>query len=136
MGNTDTLDRYLCAILELRGKYFCIRSVDVAHYLACSKPSVSAAVRQLAEEGFLQVEPDGHLTLTPAGEARAQSHCARCGYFQGLLTAAGVDPALARQEAQALSRALSPASFDALKSYMEHKEALSMEAGAERFTSA
>ncbi|MBQ9263436.1 MAG: metal-dependent transcriptional regulator [Clostridia bacterium] len=118
MENTRAIDRYLQAILILSRKYFCVRSVDVAHYLGCSKAAVSVALKQLGAEKLVNTAPDGALSLTAIGEDRAWQLHRRCLYFRALLRQAGVDDAVARQEAGAIERALSNASFDALQAYL------------------
>jgi Mn-dependent DtxR family transcriptional regulator len=118
MGNTATLDRYLCAILARKEKYFCVRSVDVAHFLGCSRATVSAVVRQLTETALLRVGQDGDLMLTPEGEGRARRHEERRRFFLSLLSAAGAEPAAAEAEAAALGQALSDGSFEKLKMYL------------------
>lgn len=58
---------YLEAILMIRKeKGFC-RSIDVAHHLNVSKPSVSVAMGHLREGGMITTDEDGLLDFTPAG---------------------------------------------------------------------
>ena len=121
MENSRAIDRYLQAVLILSRKYFCVRSVDVAHYLGCSKAAVSVALKQLGGEKLISTAPDGALTLTRAGEDRARQLHQRYQYLLHLLTQAGVDPTVAEQEASALERALSPASFQALQAYLTQR---------------
>ena len=63
---SSTLDRYLFAIRILKDQYVCVRAVDVAHYLRISKPSVSTSIRQMREQGLIEVEQDGNLLLLDA----------------------------------------------------------------------
>ena len=60
---------YLEAILVLRQQKGNVRSIDVAQHLGFSKPSVSRAVSILKSNGYLNMEKDGRLELTPQGEA-------------------------------------------------------------------
>ena len=119
MNKNPTLDRYLHAVMKLRDRYCCVRSVDVAHYLGCSKPSVSASVKQLIGGGLLEAEEDGNLRVTPAGEEYARRMLGRAGLFQALLEAAGVERQRAGCEAFAMSQAVSDETFAALKAYFE-----------------
>ena len=119
MTPSGAAERYLHAIQVLSEKYCCVRSVDVAHYLRCSKASVSVTVRQLMEAGFLSVEEDGHLVLTPAGLAHMHDHAERSSFFLRLLTEAGVDPIRAENESFSLARALSRDSFEKLRSHLQ-----------------
>ena len=110
-----SLDRYLCAILMLKKRYFCVRSVDVSHYMNCSKPAVSTSVRKLEEAGLVVMEPDGNLLLTPAGENRAQELLERFAFFRNYLTEIGVDALTAEQEALAVSHVISDATVALLQ---------------------
>lgn len=120
MGGGGAMERYLYAILMLKKKYCCVRSVDVAHYLKCTKPSVSVAVNQLIREGLVIMEEDGNLEITDQGAAYFQSHRDRSGFFQKLLEAAGVEPGIAETEAFSLAKSIQPDTFDALKRYLSN----------------
>ncbi len=113
-----TLDRYLAAILVLRRRVAIVRSVDVAGYLGYSKACVCVAVKQMLQEGLVLMERHGALVLSDAGERRARAHAERLDFFHGLLTKSGVEDEAARIEADAITRALSGRSFEALRRYL------------------
>ncbi|MBQ8091957.1 MAG: hypothetical protein IJ242_00025 [Clostridia bacterium] len=110
-----TLDRYLYAIHALKETYLCVRAIDVAHYLGLSKPSVSIAIRQMRDKGLIEVEPDGNLLFTDTGTERSNQLQTRVCFFQQLLICAGIDPALALQDAISFSWEMSDASFEAFR---------------------
>lgn len=114
------MERYLYAILLLKKKYCCVRSVDVAHYLKCSKPSVSVSVNRLIKEGLLIMEQDGNLAVTDLGNEYLHAHQDRSRYFQRLLEAAGIDPDIAEAESFSLAKAIQPDTFEALKKYLSN----------------
>ncbi len=120
MGNGGAMERYLYAILMLKKKYCCVRSVDVAHYLKCTKPSVSVIVNKLIREGLLVMEEDGNLEITNQGNEYIQSRQDRSIYFQQMLEAAGIDPDIAETEAFSLAKAIQPDTFEALKKYLSN----------------
>ena len=120
MGNVGAMERYLYAILMLKKKYCCVRSVDVAHYLKCTKPSVSVIVNKLIREGLLGMEEDGNLEITNQGNEYIQSQQDRSIYFQQMLEAAGIDPDIAETEAFSLAKAIQPDTFEALKKYLSN----------------
>ncbi len=120
MGNGGAMERYLYAILMLKKKYCCVRSVDVAHYLKCTKPSVSVIVNKLIREGLLIMEEDGNLEITNQGNEYIQSRQDRSIYFQQMLEAAGIDPDIAETEAFSLAKAIQPDTFEALKKYLSN----------------
>ena len=62
---------YLEMILMLQKKKGYARSIDVAAALGVTKPSVSVAMKKLRENGYILMDGDNLLSLTPAGEAIA-----------------------------------------------------------------
>ncbi|MBR3106401.1 MAG: metal-dependent transcriptional regulator [Clostridia bacterium] len=120
MAISAAMERYLYAILLLKKKYCCVRSVDVAHYLKCTKPSVSVIVNKLIREGLLVMEEDGNLEITNQGNEYIQSRQDRSIYFQQMLEAAGIDPDIAETEAFSLAKAIQPDTFEALKKYLSN----------------
>ena len=112
---TKALDRYLCVIWTLQEKYLCVRAVDVAHFLGFSKASVSLALRQMKDQGLIEVEKDGNLLLTALGQTRSTLLKSRVDFFQRLLSSAGVEPTLALRDAISFSWEMSEASFEAFR---------------------
>ena len=119
MESRCAADSYLRALWILREKYFCVRAVDIAHFLECSKPSVSMAFKQLISAGLARCDADGALSLTPAGAARAQRIHDRCLFLQDWLIETGADPAQARREACAMEPAISEGTFDCIRAYLD-----------------
>ncbi len=112
------LDKYLYAIRTQRGKFLCVRSVDVAHFLKLSKPSVSTSVRQMMENGLVTVEPDGNLLLTALGQDKADRLNERVRFFEDLLVKAGVESSTALQDALAFGPKMSTESFEAFRTIL------------------
>ena len=63
---------YLETILVLHLKQNYVRSVDVAHELGVSKPSVSRAMGILRDGGFIRIAEDGNILLTESGSEVAE----------------------------------------------------------------
>ena len=78
----------------------------------------NVAVKQMLQEGLVLMERHGALVLSDAGERRARAHAERLDFFHGLLTKSGVEDEAARIEADAITRALSGRSFEALRRYL------------------
>lgn len=55
----ESTENYLECILMLGEKKPCVHSVDVAHQLGVSKPTVSVTMKRLREQGYLTVSADG-----------------------------------------------------------------------------
>ncbi|MEE0767584.1 MAG: metal-dependent transcriptional regulator, partial [Christensenellales bacterium] len=63
----ESAENYLEAILVLSQNKTEVRSIDVANYMNFSKPSVSVAMKQLRQNGYIQMDANGFLTLLPPG---------------------------------------------------------------------
>ena len=109
---------YLEAMLMMQERHGYIRSVDVAAELGVTKPSVSYATKRLRESGYISMAEDGHITLLPPGREIAERIYERHRVLTSLLTALGVDPAVAREDACKVEHDLSVESFDAIKHWM------------------
>ena len=44
-----------------------IRSIDIVNELGFSKPSVSIAMKNLRENGYISMDHEGYITLEPSG---------------------------------------------------------------------
>ena len=63
----ESAENYLETILMLSQRKAQVRSIDIVNELGFSKPSVSVAMKNLRQSGHIQVDNDGHITLTEAG---------------------------------------------------------------------
>lgn len=97
-----------------------VRSLDVAEYMNFSKPSVSRAVKLLRSEGFLTVDEDGFLFLTPAGKDIAEKLYERHTLLTELLVRLGVDRQTAAEDACKIEHNLSETSFAAIKKHFKN----------------
>ena len=110
---------YLEAILVLRQQKGHVRSIDVAQHLGFSKPSVSRAVSILRSNGYLTMEKDGRLELTPMGEANAQRVYERHRFLSDWLVKLGVYPEVAATDACRIEHDLSAETFQCLKAHVQ-----------------
>ena len=49
-----------------------VRSIDIVNELSFSKPSVSVAMKNLRENGYVEMDSDGFITLCPKGQEIAE----------------------------------------------------------------
>ncbi|NLW78549.1 MAG: metal-dependent transcriptional regulator [Ruminococcaceae bacterium] len=106
---------YLEAIYVLKQKHGAVRSIDVAHHLDYSKPSVSRAVGNLKNDGYLEMMEDGELVLTDKGAAAARDVYERHTILTALFTALGVSGKTAVEDACNVEHAISAETFACLK---------------------
>ena len=106
---------YLEAILVLKQKKGVVRSIDVAHHLNYSKPSVSRAVNNLKGDGYLEMQPAGELILTGKGRAVAETILERHTILTKLFVHAGVPEGIAAEDACKVEHDISEETFRCLK---------------------
>lgn len=119
---------YLEAIYVLKQQKGVVRSIDVAHHLDFSKPSVSRAVNNLKKDGYLLMQPDGELILTEKGELTAHDVYERHTVLTELFCSLGVPREIAVEDACRVEHALSAETFARLKA--THQDRL-LQPGAE-----
>ena len=71
MRTHESQEMYLETILLLRSRKANVRSVDVVEELGYAKSSVSRAVNLLHKSGLIEIDGNGDITLTPAGQKKA-----------------------------------------------------------------
>ena len=114
---------YLETILTLQQQKGHVRSVDVAQELGYSKPSVSIAMKKLREQGYVQVDESGLLSLTEEGQAVAVSVYERHKTLKKALMLLGVDEESAAEEACKIEHAISDSTLEKIKAFLERAEA-------------
>ena len=113
-------ETYLETILILKQRNGKVRSIDIAHELDFSKPSVSRAVGILKEEGFIAVDQNGYIELTEKGSTRAGGIYERHKCItQFLMNTLGVDYDTAEDDACRIEHIISEASFEEIKKYVQ-----------------
>jgi Mn-dependent DtxR family transcriptional regulator len=99
-----------------------VRSVDVADDLKVSKASVNKALSMLKDEGMVNQEHYGKVTLTDEGRAYARlvwrAHRALRAF---LIDEIGVDEETADEEACLMEHALSAKTMDLLVGHLKEK---------------
>ena len=110
---------YLETVYVLSKKGGIVRSIDVCEHMGYSKPSVSRAVGLLKSGGYLTVGADGALELTDAGREVAERIYERHTLLTQCLVYLGVDEDTAAEDACKIEHAISDASIEAIKNYVQ-----------------
>lgn len=113
----ESAENYLEAILVLSQKKPEVRSIDVANYMNFSKPSVSVAMKNLRLNGYIDVSKDGYITLLEKGQEIAERIYERHTLFSDWLTALGVSPEVAAEDACRIEHVISDETFEAFKAH-------------------
>lgn len=111
----ESLEDYLETIFILSRRLPAVRSIDVAIELDYSKPSVSVAVKNLKNRGYITVSEDGYLHLTDEGQKLAESVYERHTLLTDWLVHLGVDPRVAAGDACKMEHDITPESYEAMK---------------------
>ncbi len=111
---------YLEAILKLQERAPVVRAGEIAGDLEVSKPTVTSALKTLAEGGFVEHESYGYVRLTPRGREVASTvrrrHRLLRGFFEEVL---GVSAGDAAEDACAVEHYLCKETADRLARFVE-----------------
>ncbi len=117
----ESAENYLETIYILRKRNGSVRSIDIANELAFSKPSVSVAMKNLRENGYIEMDPDGSITLLDRGLEIAERMYERHTFLSDWLQLLGVTPETAAEDACRIEHVISAESFDAIKHHVWNK---------------
>ena len=119
MNIHESAEDYLEAILILRERQGAVRSIDVVHQLELTKPSVSVAMKRFRENGYIEMDADGFITLLPPGEEIAQRIYDRHKLLTRFLMALGVSEEVAAADACKMEHDLSDETFEKIKAHAQ-----------------
>ena len=117
----ESAEHYLETLLILKERNGLVRSIDLANELGYSRPSVSVAVKQFRENGYVTVDEAGYIELTGTGREIAEKMYERHKTLSSLLERMGVSPATAVRDACRIEHVISDESFDKIKEFMKGK---------------
>ena len=113
----ESAEDYLETILVLKAQIGNVRSIDIAHHMGYTRPSVSIAMKNLRENGYINVSEDQFITLTEKGMAIAESVYERHRILTDCLLRLGVDAETAKSDACRIEHDLSDQSFACIKKF-------------------
>lgn len=119
MNIHKSAEDYLEMILMLREQKGYARSVDIATALGVSKPSVSFAMKNLRENGYILMDEDNYITLTEKGGEIARRMYHRHQVLTAFLIRLGVGESMAREDACKIEHDISPETFQAISDWMQ-----------------
>ena len=114
---------YLETILILSSDNVFVRAIDVGEYMGFSKPSVSRAMSNLRQDGYVEIAANGAITLTVRGREIAEKIYERHTLLTELLVHLGVSEKTAMQDACKMEHDISDESFEAIKRHASQKSA-------------
>ena len=121
MKKAKTTENYLETILMLSKKNGTVRSVDIANELGYSRPTISVALKDFRQKGYVIVDDCGLISLTPEGLKIAETIYERHVVLSNILMDLGVCEEVARADACRLEHEISPESFACMKKHYEER---------------
>ncbi len=117
----ESAENYLETILVISHRKGMVRSIDIVNELEFSKPSVSVAMKNLRENGYIEMDKDGYIMLLDKGREIAEKIYERHTTLSKYLVALGVDPVVAAEDACRIEHVISAESFEAIKNHIKEK---------------
>ena len=114
----ESAENYLDTILILQHKKGSVRSIDIVNELDYAKPSVSVAMKNLRENGYILMDTSGFITLTEKGRVIADTMYERHTMISDWLVTLGVNRETAVEDACRIEHVISAESFEAIKRHV------------------
>ena len=114
MNKDETRQNYLEAIYFISLKNPDIRAIDIVEYLNFSRPTVSIALKQLANEDYITIT-NNKIKLTEKGHAEAYRMYERHNMIAKIFMELGVDEKTAYHDSCMIEHDLSDVTFEAIK---------------------
>ena len=121
MNIHESAEDYLESILILKERLGLVRSIDIVRELGHSKPSVSVAMKRLRENGYIEMDAEGYITLLPPGDEIAQRIYTRHRILSQFLEHLGVSSEVAAADACKIEHDLSVESFDKIVAFAKEQ---------------
>ena len=118
----ESAENYLESIFVIKKQKGFVRSIDIANDLGVSKPSVSVAMKNFREEGYITVDPDGYIDLTEKGLEIANRVYERHEIISEALMAIGVSKESALVDSCKIEHVISEESFLRIKEFVANKK--------------
>ncbi len=119
MNIYESGEMYLENILEIRQKNGNVRSVDLVNTMGFAKSSVSEGIKNLKNNGYVEVGKDGLITLTEKGEEVAKHIFEKHTILTKAFIKLGVEPEIAEKDACKIEHIISDETFNAIKKHVK-----------------
>lgn len=117
----ESAENYLESILKLSEQMPRVRSIDIVNELGFSKPSVSIAMKNLKENGYITINANGSIELTDKGYEIASNTYDKEKLITKLLTSFGVSHEQAQIDACRIEHIISEESVHCIKKYLKEE---------------
>lgn len=114
----ESAENYLETILILKERLGQVRSIDIATELGFSKPSISIAMKRFRENGYIEMDSQGMITLTESGMEIAEKIYERHRFLSYYLQKIGVSEKTAAEDACRIEHVISEETFERLQEHV------------------
>ena len=118
---SESLENYLEVILELERTQKVARAKEIAERLQIQPGSVTGALKNLSEKGYINYEPYSYITLTTKGRGWAEEityrHRALNNFFLNVLQ---IDAVTAEETACRMEHAIDKKTIDRLVRFIDY----------------
>ena len=115
----ESTEDYLETILILQRRNHIVRSIDIVNEMNFSKPSISIAMKKLREQGLVEMDQNGYISLLPSGREIAERIYARHELLTRVLIAIGVEEPVASDEACRIEHVIDDDTYNKINSFYE-----------------
>lgn len=116
----ESAENYFETIHILKERIGMVRAIDIVNELGFSKPTVSIAMKKFKENGYINIDQEGHITLTSLGQEIADKTYEKHNIIATLLMSLGVPEKTAYEDSCRIEHHISDESFDCIKSYWQN----------------
>lgn len=117
----ESAEDYLETILKLKERTGLVRSIDIVNEMQFSKPSVSVAMKKLRENGYIEMDREGYITLTDSGYKIASAIYERHKLLTSFFVYLGVNEETAAADACKVEHDLSEETFEKIREHVLSK---------------
>ena len=119
MKMQESAQDYLESILILSRKQESVRATDICNYFGYARATVSVFMKQLKENGYVDIDERNHITLTESGLEIAEEMFERHEFLTDLFLKLGVSEDIATKDACRIEHYVSKETFEAIKRVCE-----------------
>ena len=112
-------EMYLETILILKNQNEYVRSIDIAHTMDFSKPSVSRAIKLLKESQLIVVDDKGYIDFTDEGRRIAEKVYGRHQILTEFLVFIGVSAKQAEEDACRIEHIISDETQQCIQNFLK-----------------
>ena len=122
MKRLESQEDYLEKILQIYQSKGVVHAIDIAREMNFSKPSVSVAMNKLKEQGYIEINDKGEISLTPSGLEIAEKTLEKHIILTKMLMYLGVDEKTAMEDACKMEHDISDKTWVAIKKHWENNK--------------